>query len=264
MNEWKEFLMQEREKLAHVVSTLNGEGEAEPNRFARQLENQFKDKQNRTRQRLTRELFQCAALQFSSALQEFVSIWLASGKASPLENASLSESITEIYRRRRAQLPSFWEFWREFDFELASHVHWAWWETHFPQIQTSPNSTDHRTPFDIAFESAAQLARDLMLSPISKSVGRCGRCKKYYVNRWGHRNKVYCRQRCATSISAAKRMKEKREAARRENIHKIETAYASWDARRSPNLKEWLAMETNLSKNLITRTLKGDLKDLCA
>src|SRR6266852_2080541 len=73
-----------------------------------------------------------------------------------------------------------------------------------------PECTDGRPALAYGIEGSAYNAASraalrfglLITSPEGQLLGRCPRCRRYFLNTSGHRNKVFCRPECARDIGA--------------------------------------------------------------
>lgn len=113
----------------------------------------------------------------------------------------------------------------------------------------------------IAEYDAAWLFIDLLIRSSEYDVGRCGRCKGYYLNFSGHRNKVFCSRRCATTMSAERAMRERRMREKDEKLARAAELCTIWKPGRSKDWKRWVAHRSGLTTNWLTRALnRGELQ----
>jgi hypothetical protein len=95
---------------------------------------------------------------------------------------------------------------------------------------------------------AVSLFFQFITGPFWKDVGRCKRCRKYFWNRSGHDDKVYCGRRCASAHTAIRRARERRLkeyesklAAVRQAIGAFERLSADRKSREKHTWKGWVA-----------------------
>lgn len=141
-------------------------------------------------------------------------------------------------------------------------------ETLRPVLIPTPGSTarllflqlleysDSASPREIAVE----LFLRFLINPHNgKLGGPCRYCGDYYFRATEH-SSVYCSTTCGRQFTSRDSLKKAR---KRETLRKTEKAIrsiAKWhnDAR-SADWKEWVSQDTHISKNWLTRAVKGDL-----
>lgn len=92
-------------------------------------------------------------------------------------------------------------------------------------------------------------------------LGRCARCRRYFLNTSGHRNKVFCLPACARDTAARRATKLARVAEHEAKLRRVLSAVAALqDKPREKDVKEWVAKRARVSLWWITRAIKrGDL-----
>lgn len=103
---------------------------------------------------------------------------------------------------------------------------------------------------------------DLAQSPMKDAVQKCLRCERYYHNRWGHANKVYCSRQCATRDSAEGSTRRRRKRERQQKINKANRGLSRFAVLKNPptDWKAWLGKQSGLTLKWITRaTNRGDI-----
>lgn len=85
----------------------------------------------------------------------------------------------------------------------------------------------------------------------------CGRCGKFYWNRWGHANKVFCGRRCAAIKTAVEAQRERIAKEHRDKTARITQAIEAFmkDKPRATEWKEWVAKRAGVTKNYLTHRL---------
>jgi hypothetical protein len=115
----------------------------------------------------------------------------------------------------------------------------------------------------IAAYDAAWLFIDVIVNTVDHEVGRCHRCKEYYLNFSGHRNKVYCSRRCATGWSAKVTMSKRRMEEKREKLARATELCKAWKppAAKEQDWKQWVAKRSGLTPKWLTRAVnRGELE----
>lgn len=115
----------------------------------------------------------------------------------------------------------------------------------------------------IAAYDAAWLFIDVVTNTVKHEVGQCHRCKEYYLNFSGHRNKVYCSRRCATACSAEVTMRKRRMEEKQEKLTRATELCKVWKAAASKetNWKQWVAKRSELTPKWLTRAVnRGELQ----
>jgi len=109
----------------------------------------------------------------------------------------------------------------------------------------------------------------------SRSIGRCVRCRRYYLNTSRRRNRKYCSDRCNRYTSSPKYMREARRTVQDEKlkatrgaIQKFSSLPPHQQAKHSARWKEWVMKEVNralspasdrrITKNFITLAMNHD------
>lgn len=108
---------------------------------------------------------------------------------------------------------------------------------------------------DAAFFQAYWMFLDLAQSKERDRFGKCRRCGRYFV---GRRGRSFCSDTCRKGTAAAKSMAVKRAEERRAKLRKVRSALSNrqrlgWDRKDHPDIKRWVAKQTNVSMNWITR-----------
>jgi hypothetical protein len=116
---------------------------------------------------------------------------------------------------------------------------------------------------------AVVLFFQFITGPFQKGVERCKRCRKFYWNQWGHRNKQYCGKLCATRESATRATQERRSEERQGKLRAAQRAIRRFEQlpretrfRHSSTWTKWVAGEAGLevTTNFITRAVNtGEL-----
>jgi hypothetical protein len=121
---------------------------------------------------------------------------------------------------------------------------------------------------------AVSLFFQFITGPFWKDVGRCKRCRKYFWNRWGHADKVYCSGPCASADTATRATQERRLREHKSKLAAARRAIARFEQlpadRRSLLKAKWkssVAKEAtresgqDVTSNFITRAInQGELK----
>jgi hypothetical protein len=103
---------------------------------------------------------------------------------------------------------------------------------------------------------------DLARSPMRSAIGRCQRCERYYLNWWGHANKVYCSRQCTTRDWAERSTEKRRKQERQRKIDKANRWLGRFAHLENPpsDWKAWLAERSGLTQKWITRGVnRGDI-----
>jgi hypothetical protein len=108
---------------------------------------------------------------------------------------------------------------------------------------------------------AYRLFATFITSSYYADLHKCERCKNYFVNMRGHRNKKYCSIKCAHHQSAVKATKERFLRERREKIDRVEAAFVTLGGRRDrlqllPKWKEWVANKAAVDVRFVTRVVR--------
>jgi hypothetical protein len=117
---------------------------------------------------------------------------------------------------------------------------------------------------------AVVLFFQFITGPFQKDIGRCQRCRKFFWNRSGHEEKVYCDSRCASAVTATVRTRERRAQERLDKLRAVQAAIEKLN-QLSPDRRyrlqktwtSWVAKEAGLevTANFITRAInEGELK----
>ncbi len=110
---------------------------------------------------------------------------------------------------------------------------------------------------DSARREAAWLFARLITSPLYRSIGKCPSCARYFAETRGY-HKQFCSRKCSTGFTARRTMKTKRQSNQAMNIKKAQLAvkeFASLQIKEK-NWKVWVANQTGLTKNWLTRAAK--------
>jgi hypothetical protein len=101
---------------------------------------------------------------------------------------------------------------------------------------------------------------DVLRNPLRNDIASCDRCGSWFLNRSGHRNKRFCKRRCAVASAVIHAQRKRRQ---REREHKLKEArIATGDCCiPSANWKEWVSRRTGLGVGFLTRAVnRGELK----
>jgi hypothetical protein len=118
--------------------------------------------------------------------------------------------------------------------------------------------------------AAVALFFQFITGPFQKDIHRCKRCRKFYWNRSGRKDKVYCRPRCASADTATVRTRERRIKERQDKLRAVQRAIEKLNrlstdrrSRLQSTWKSWVAKEAGLgvTPNFITRAIHaGEIK----
>jgi hypothetical protein len=103
----------------------------------------------------------------------------------------------------------------------------------------------------------------LISGPLADKVMKCDRCRNYFLNTSGHRNKRFCGRQCATRESARVTMTRKRAAARASKLKALRMILADMlpENFRKPSWKKRVAHRAGITTNWLTRALqRGDVQ----
>jgi hypothetical protein len=102
---------------------------------------------------------------------------------------------------------------------------------------------------------------NLLQNPLRNDLAKCDRCREWFLNRSGHRNKRFCRRRCAVLDSVTRWVKQRRERERHEKVKRAQAAIRDWTRDKGDDWKAWVSKRTCLSEKFLTRALnRGELK----
>jgi hypothetical protein len=119
-------------------------------------------------------------------LREYVEAWL--------QDNDLPKATPELYRRFKRSVERTKVVLKD---EAFVRKHTAWKRYMGTPVALMINTT---TPEDYAatlFLKFLNLTRELGV----KVIMRCDRCERYFINRFGHRNKRFCSRSCAVALT---------------------------------------------------------------
>lgn len=118
--------------------------------------------------------------------------------------------------------------------------------------------------------AAVALFFQFITGPFQKDIRRCKRCRKFYWNRSGRKDKVYCGSRCASADTATVRTRERRNQEHQDKLRAVQRAIGKLKrlspdrrSRLQPIWTSWVAKEAGpeVTPNFITRGInRGELK----
>ncbi len=176
-----------------------------------------------------------------------------------LDEWRLKQQFEEDLNRRRLFLCAIGEGPVGFDFTppIREQVEFGFGGGH--QIDALPGRT-----------AAVALFFQFITGPFQKDIGRCKRCRKFFWNRSGRKDKVYCGSRCASAVTATARTRERRTQERRDKLRSAQNAIRTFNrlsperrSRIGPLWASWVAEEAapGVTSNFITRAInRGELK----
>jgi len=101
----------------------------------------------------------------------------------------------------------------------------------------------------------------LLTNPLRADIRVCDRCRRWFLNRSGHRNKRFCARRCAVLNAVTRSVKKRRETNRSEKLQRVRRAIRDWTPRAGSDWKRWASKRAGLSTKFITRALnRGELR----
>src|SRR5579875_838360 len=99
----------------------------------------------------------------------------------------------------------------------------------------------------------------LLVSPIwHKLAGPCPRCGDYYLKKRASQT-VYCSRQCGNAATAAKRTREKFEAARNKKLNRLRAAAAAWNPARSDGMdwRRWIAQRAKVDLRFVASAIRN-------
>lgn len=103
----------------------------------------------------------------------------------------------------------------------------------------------------------------IITSSLFDRIGKCNRCKNYYLASTAHESK-YCSRSCATGATAVESTRKRLKRERDNKINRVRKAIQDFKARKvkSSDWKEWVANRARVTPKWITRAYnKGELKN---
>jgi hypothetical protein len=117
---------------------------------------------------------------------------------------------------------------------------------------------------------AVALFFQFITGPFQEDVGRCKRCRKYFWNRSGRGDKVYCGSRCASADTATRRTRERRIREREDKLQSVQSGIRRLEGHSSEKRSRlkgswasWVAKEAGpgVTSNFVTRAVnEGTVK----
>jgi hypothetical protein len=100
-----------------------------------------------------------------------------------------------------------------------------------------------------------------LLGPRRDSLGKCLRCRRYFLN-FGDYKKKFCGHRCAAQNSAIKSTRTKREQQHKKRLSTVRRAIRRLAIQTPlPNWKDVVAADAGVKRNWVTHAInRGDLK----
>jgi hypothetical protein len=152
--------------------------------------------------------------------------------------------------------------------EVCGSCQWFRYHLDFPQHrgQEPPDEACFKPvligePPDLPRVLAGWEFANVLVSPLHRDVGSCDRCKRYFLNVSGHRNKLYCGRRCAALESATRATRRRLDRERQEKLKRARAAVRDWTHGKGADWKQWVSRRTGLSAKFLTRALnRGELK----
>lgn len=141
-------------------------------------------------------------------LHEYMKSWLASGCR--LDKWPLGNRLLEDINRKEIAFGSDEDGRAVVLFKRK--IMTFWWEP--------PDPLGRRNVLPGEME-ASEMFFQFITGPYYRDIGQCKRCRNLYLNIWGHSDKTYCSQRCASADSAVKKTRERREREHREKLGRV-------------------------------------------
>ncbi len=180
--------------------------------------------------------------EYRKVLQQFVDTWLAAGRNFALW-CKQNETLDQTLLRTVSTLV------------YSLHPNTAGGALRLPILPVTPWVKRNQGLAHAAYEFA-----DLMENPLRDRLGKCRRCGRYFLSTKGHRNKVYCTQRCGSSATAVESTRRRR---RREHEEKLKRARA-WLRDLVPGVTQWkehMARRANVTTRWLARAVnRGELR----
>jgi hypothetical protein len=109
-------------------------------------------------------------------------------------------------------------------------------------------------PLEIALGHFIQF----LLNPYNEKLGGpCKQCGNYYVKKSERKKAVYCSVRCGHRFTSRLANKERRDREHEKQFKLAKKSIARWrNAKTSKPWKEWVSIETNISKQWLTRAVE--------
>lgn len=115
---------------------------------------------------------------------------------------------------------------------------------------------------------ATSLFFQFVCGPFWRDLGRCKRCRRYFLNLSGHADKVYCNGRCASAVTATETTRRRRAQEYKTKIEAVCEAIAAFeklskDRKDRHNWKRWVARRAGggITQNFLTRAVnKGEFR----
>jgi hypothetical protein len=102
---------------------------------------------------------------------------------------------------------------------------------------------------------------NLLRNPLRNDIAKCDRCGKWFLNCSGHRNKRFCRRRCAVLDAVTRSVKQRRKRERLAKLKRAQVTIRDWTHGRGADWKQWVSARTGLSEKFLTRALnRGELE----
>jgi hypothetical protein len=199
-------------------------------------------------------LFECCP-----ELYQLMDSWLAAGCR--FDQWPLRERLeNDLNTRRIAFYTPWWDRDGRAYYEFSDPVH----ETiETPDLIHGGLSTKIVDP---GWGLAVSLFFQFITGPFYRDIGRCKRCRKFFWNRSGHRDKTYCGARCASADTAEHVTRERRQ---KEHEHKLkivqaairrfERLSAEKQARSARTWKVWVKQRSGpeITLNFVTRAVNS-------
>lgn len=102
----------------------------------------------------------------------------------------------------------------------------------------------------------------ILTLPLFNRIGKCKRCKKYYLAESAHERK-YCSRQCATGATAIESTRKRLQIEREEKIRKTRKAIKQFKKLKPTvqSWKTWVASRAGVTQKWITHAInRGDLK----
>jgi hypothetical protein len=104
---------------------------------------------------------------------------------------------------------------------------------------------------------------EFLENPLREQLGKCYRCRRYFLSKSKRRNKVYCGPRCGHATTAIKSTRKRRRQQREQTLKRVRTELRNLvpDTPKASQWKRYLARRAGVTNKWITRAVnKGELR----
>src|SRR5580698_7592021 len=131
--------------------------------------------------------------------------------------------------------------------------------THGPTARLAFLAAPEYSPQASPVEVALGLFLHFLINPYNEKLrGPCKHCGDFYLKKTERKKSVYCSDKCGHRFTSLTANRVQRDRERKEQIQAAMNSIAKWiKVKTATPWKEWVSGETRISKNFLTRAVRG-------